>query len=495
MAKVVECIPNFSEGRRKEVVDEIVAEITKVSGVKLLDREMDKDHNRSVITFIGSPEGVLETAFNSVKRASELIDLNRHKGEHPRLGATDVVPFVPISGITMKECVGLAESLGKRVSEELSIPVYLYEEAARSEGRRNLEKIRKGEFEGLKESIRNPERHPDFGEPKVHPTAGAIVIGARYPLIAYNVNLGIQDVNIAKAIAKAVRFSGGGFRFVKALGFEIKEKGIVQVSMNLTNYEKTSIFRAFDLVKREAERYGVPVVGSEIVGLVPLNAVVDAAKYFLRLDDFKTEQILETKLEGREGLDDFLAELSSGKPTPGGGSVAALSGTLGASLVSMVCQLTIGKKKYETNWKRMEEILKKVLSIREYMHRAIEEDAEAFINVTLAYKSKDESKIEQSLKVAATVPLKVAEKSTEGISLAESCVKFGNVNAITDAISAGLQFEAARKGAEYNVLVNLLSIKDKEFRKKAKASLKKVEKESRKIKQRIDAIASDRFKK
>ncbi|MEM3555537.1 MAG: glutamate formimidoyltransferase [Candidatus Micrarchaeia archaeon] len=297
MERIVECIPNFSEGRRKEVIDEIVGEVKKVKGVKLLDVESDVDHNRSVVTFIGEPKAVLEAAFLAAKKASELIDMNKHKGEHPRIGATDVIPFVPISNVTMEECVELAKKLGKRIADELKIPVYLYEAAATKPERVNLADIRKGEYEGLKKEIEtNPERKPDYGAAKLHPTAGATVVGAREPLIAFNVNLGTSNIEIAKKIAKAVRFSSGGFKNVKAKGFDIKNRGIVQVSMNLTNYKETPIFRVFEMVKREAERYGVPVIGSEIVGLVPLDALVDVSDFYLQLENFKKTQILETRL-------------------------------------------------------------------------------------------------------------------------------------------------------------------------------------------------------
>ena len=296
MERIVECIPNFSEGRRKEVIEEIVGEVKKVKGVRLLDVESDVDHNRSVITFIGEPEAVLEAAFSATKKAAELIDMNKHKGEHPRIGATDVIPFVPISNVTMEECVQLAKKLGKRIADELKIPVYLYEAAATRPERVNLSDIRRGEYEGLKKEIEKPERKPDYGAAKLHPTAGATVVGAREPLIAFNVNLGTNDIEVAKKIAKAVRFSSGGLKNVKAKGFEIKNRGIVQVSMNLTNYKETPIFRAFEMVKREAERYGVPVIGSEVVGLVPLDALVDVADFYLQLENFKKTQILETRL-------------------------------------------------------------------------------------------------------------------------------------------------------------------------------------------------------
>ncbi|MBM3315197.1 glutamate formimidoyltransferase, partial [candidate division WOR-3 bacterium] len=270
MRKVVECVPNFSEGRRPEVIERIVGVIKSVNGVSMLDQEMDKDHNRAVISFVGEPESVLDAAFKACKTASELIDLTQHQGEHPRIGATDVIPFVPISGVTQEECVELAKRLGKRIADELSIPVYLYELAATRPDRVDLAIIRRGEFEGLREAVRtDPERAPDFGRPEVHPTAGATVVGVRAPLIAYNVNLATSDVKVAERVAKAIRFRDGGFRFAKALGFEVKEKGCVQVSINMTDYTKTPLYRVFETVKREAARWGVNVIESEVVGLVP----------------------------------------------------------------------------------------------------------------------------------------------------------------------------------------------------------------------------------
>lgn len=295
--EIVECVPNFSEGRRKRVVDAIVSEIRDVKGVRVLDFEMDADHNRSVITFVGEPNAVVKAAFNATKRASELIDMNRHKGEHPRIGATDVIPFIPISGVSMEDCVRLARSLGKEIAEKLKIPVYLYERAATRTEREDLAYVRRGEYEGLKKEIEsNADRKPDFGNARLHPTAGATAVGARFPLIAYNVNLGTDSIEIAKKIAKAIRFRDGGLRYVKALGFEIKEKGIVQISMNLVNYEKSPMYRVFEMIKSEAERYGVPVIESEIVGLVPMNALIDVSEFYLKLNNFKKSQILENRL-------------------------------------------------------------------------------------------------------------------------------------------------------------------------------------------------------
>ena len=295
--EIVECIPNFSEGRRRDVVDAIAAAISSVAGTKVLDVETDPSHNRSVITFIGNPGAVSEAAFRAAKVAAERIDMEHHRGEHPRIGALDVCPFVPISGVTMEDCVELARSVGRRIADELGIPVYLYEEAATRLDRRNLAEIRRGEYEGLKEEIAtNAERKPDFGPARLHPTAGATVVGARAPLIAFNVNLATSDIAVAKKIAKTIRARDGGLAFVKALGFELKDLGIVQVSMNMVNYRGTPLWEAYQLIKVLADRQGVAIVGSEIVGLVPLEALVDAAEYYLKLENFKPNQILETRL-------------------------------------------------------------------------------------------------------------------------------------------------------------------------------------------------------
>ncbi|MEW5760831.1 MAG: glutamate formimidoyltransferase [Candidatus Thermoplasmatota archaeon] len=296
MKKILECIPNFSEGRREEVINEIVNAI-KMFDVKVLDVEADKDHNRCVVTFIGEPENVKKAAFKAVEKAAELIDMEKHKGEHPRIGATDVLPFVPIRNMKIEEAVDIAVNLGKEIGEKLGIPVYLYESAAMRTERKDLGVIRKGEYEGLKKDISLPERIPDFGPKRMHPTAGAIAVGARAPLVAFNVNLGTNNIEIAKKIARAMRAKNGGFTYVKALGFEIKERGIVQVSMNLTNYSATPIYRVFEAIKTEAKRYGVNIIGSEIVGLVPMDALIDCADFYLQLEKFKKEQILEWHLQ------------------------------------------------------------------------------------------------------------------------------------------------------------------------------------------------------
>jgi glutamate formiminotransferase len=294
--KIVESAPNFSEGRREEVVRQIMAQAEGVQDVWILDWSMDADHNRSVVTLVGSPEPLLEVLFKMTKKAMELIDMRTHKGEHPRMGATDVIPLVPVMNITMEECVELSKRLGERIGQELNIPVFLYERSATAPHRENLADIRKGEFEGFFEKIKDPRWKPDFGPEEVHPTAGVTAVGAREYLIAFNVNLGTTRIEIAEKIAKAVRHISGGYRYVKAIAVDLKEKGMVQVSMNMTNYKKSPLFRVFETIKREAERYGVPVVGTEIIGMVPMQAMLEVAQFYLQLDDFDMNRIIESKI-------------------------------------------------------------------------------------------------------------------------------------------------------------------------------------------------------
>ncbi len=294
--KIVECVPNFSEGRRQDVVEAILEVIRAVEGVKVLDSSSDASHNRSVVTFVGEPAGVKEAAFQAAKKAAELIDMEKHRGEHPRIGATDVIPLIPISGVTMDECVELARELAEELGEELSIPTYLYEEAAQIPERKNLAKVRRGEYEGLKEEISLPERAPDFGPAKLHPRAGATAVGARPPLVAYNINLNTSDLRVAKEIARSIRGSGGGYPSIKALGVLIEETNTAQVTINVCNFREVSLPRIFETVKSEAARFGVEITGSEIVGLVPMEALLDAAVFYLRMDGFQHDQVLERRL-------------------------------------------------------------------------------------------------------------------------------------------------------------------------------------------------------
>ena len=298
MAKIVECVPNFSEGRRPEVIEAIADEVRKVNGVKLLDVKPDASHNRVVVTFVGEPQAAKLAAFNACKKASELIDMEQQHGEHPRIGATDVIPFIPVSEVTMAECIALADELAQEIAEKLGIPVYLYEDAAKIPTRRALPDIRKGQYEGLKTEISKPERKPDYGPSRMHPSAGATVVGARQFLIAYNINLDTADVSIAKKIANSIREAKGGFRYVRAMGISVEVQGreVAQVTINMVNYQGTPLFRVFETVKNEAARYGVNVIGSEIIGMTPMQALLDVAEYYLRLDGFERKQVLEDSL-------------------------------------------------------------------------------------------------------------------------------------------------------------------------------------------------------
>ena len=298
MSKLVECVPNFSEGRRPEVIEAIAEEVRQVANVKLLDVKADPSHNRVVVTFVGEPQAVKQAAFICCKKAAELIDMEKHHGEHPRIGATDVIPFIPVKNVSMEECAQLADELAQEIAAKLNIPVYLYEEAAKIPGRKALPDIRKGQYEGLKTEISKPERRPDYGPAQLHPTAGATVVGARQFLIAYNINLDTSDVNIAKKIANSIREAKGGYKYVRAMGVtvQIGDRDIAQVTINMVNYQGTPLFRVFETVKSEAARYGVNVLGSEIIGLTPMQALLDAAEFYLRLDGFDRKQVLEDNL-------------------------------------------------------------------------------------------------------------------------------------------------------------------------------------------------------
>src|SRR5271154_4419332 len=368
----------------------------KMPGVYLLDRESDTDHNRSVITLVGEREAIQEAAIRGVGKASEMIDLNVHQGAHPRMGAADVVPFIPIDGVTIEDCVAMARHVGEEIWKRYQIPVYLYEAAATTPERQNLENIRRGQFEGIRAEIAtNAARKPDFGEARVHPTAGATVVGARKFLIAYNVFLNTPDVGIAKKIAKAVRFSTGGLRFVKGAGFLVR--GMAQVSMNLTDFEQTPIHRVFEFVKREAARYGVTPVSSEIVGLIPKKALEQAAEWFLQVEDFDSSLILENRLSAvmggkvavgglRAGIEPFIEQLAAPTATPGGGSAAAASGAMAAGLASMVASMSRGKKAYLQYEAELSAAIARLTPLREELKSAIDADAAAYDAVMKAYK-------------------------------------------------------------------------------------------------------------
>jgi len=477
MPTLVECVPNFSEGRDAAKVDAIVAAM-KLDGVYLLDREMDADHNRSVITLVGEREPIEEAAIRGVGKAAELIDLNAHQGAHPRMGAADVVPFIPIAGVSLEDCAAMARRVGAEIWRRYQIPVYLYEAAATAPERQNLEAIRRGQFEGIRAEIgTQPARRPDFGDPKVHPTAGVTAVGARKSLIAYNVFLGTPDVQIARNIAKAVRFSSGGLRFVKAAGFLVR--GMAQISMNLTDFEQTPIHRVFEMVKREAARYGVAPVSSEIVGLIPKSALEAAAEWFLQVENFDSSLILENRLSAvmgasatggglRAGVEPFVEQLAAPTAAPGGGSAAAASAAMAAALATMVASMSRGKKAYLQYERELSEAVARLGPIREELKAAIDADAESFNLVMKAYKaakqsSDAEAMIDAALKQATSVPLGVAERAREVAAIVEKLRPITNPNMKSDLTTAAALARAAIEGAAANVEINLESLKDAAF--------------------------------
>jgi len=482
MSTLVECVPNFSEGRDKSKVDAII-DAMKMPGVYLLDREMDSDHNRSVITLAGEREAIQEAAIRGVGRAAELIDLNVHTGAHPRMGATDVVPFIPIDGVTIEDCVAMACHVGEEIWKRFRIPVYLYESAARIPERQGLENIRRGQFEGIRAEIAtNPARCPDIGEPCVHPTAGATVVGARKFLIAYNVFLNTPDVEIAKKVAKAVRFSSGGMRFVKGAGFLVR--GLAQVSMNLTDFEQTPIHRVFETVKREATRYGVIPLSSEIVGLIPKKALEQAAEWFLQVENFDSSLILENRLMAvmggkmavgglRAGVEPFVEQLAAPTATPGGGSASAAAAAMAAGLATMVASMSRGKKAYLQYESQLSTAIAHLTPLREDLKAAVDADAESYNSVMKAYKqakttadeksAETDAMTEAALKQATAVPLSVAEKAYEVAQIVKSLEPITNPNMKSDLTTALALAGAAIRGALANVEINLASLKDQGF--------------------------------
>jgi len=476
MSTLVECVPNFSEGRDKSKVDAIV-EAMKMDGVYLLDREMDKDHNRCVITLVGEREPIQEAAIRGVGKASELIDLTKHQGAHPRMGAADVVPFIPIDGVTIEDCVAMARHVGQQIWTRYQIPVYLYEAAATAPERQNLENIRRGQFEGIRADIAtNPVRRPDYGELRVHSTAGATVVGARKALIAYNVFLNTADVEMAKKIAKAVRFSTGGMRFVKGAGFLVR--GQAQVSMNLTDFEQTPVHRVFEMVKREAARYGVIPVSSEIVGLIPKKALEAAAEWFLQVENFDSSLILENRLTAvmggkmvvgglRAGVEPFVEQLAAPTATPGGGSAAAASGAMAAGLATMVASMSRGKKAYLHYERELSEAIARLASLKEDLKTAIDGDAESYSAVMKAYKAAKEpggadDLVSAALRQATNIPLGVAERAREVADIAERLKPITHPNMKSDLTTALALAGAAIEGALANVEINLESLQDKD---------------------------------
>jgi len=502
MQQIVECVPNFSNGRDPEIYNGIAAAIRAVPGAQVLDVSADADHNRSVITFVGAPAAVEEAAFRAIKLAAELINLDLHEGEHPRIGATDVVPFIPVKSVTTEDCVAIAKRLGQRVGEELGVAVYLYGHAATRPERAKLSTIRKGEYELWKEEVAaNPARFPDFGPAEAKPW-GATVIGARPFLIAYNIYLNSDKAEIADQIARDIRFIGGGLRFVQAKGFLVEEQA--QVSMNLTNFTRTPIHRVQEMVRREAARYGLSITKAELIGMIPQTALMDAAKYYLQLNEMEDGQVLELRLQEEEEENgeltpyEFVEATASAKPTPGGGSVAALAGALAAALTEMVAGLTVGRKKYAAIDGEARATLRQARDLREALARAIGEDAAAFEAVMAAYRSKnlDEMQkgeaIEAATIEAARVPLHVAELSLQAAELAATMARSGNVNAVSDAAAGVLMAQAAVQAAALNVKINAVSMNDKLLAGEMRAKVSRLENEVSGIAETVMAAAAER---
>lgn len=538
---LIECVPNFSEGVDLGIIKQITDQIESVEGVMLLDVDPGKATNRTVVTFVGHPDVVIEAAYLAIKKATELIDMSKHRGEHPRMGATDVCPLIPVSGITMEETVVYAQKLGKRVGEELNIPVYLYEAAQANEARKNLSVIRAGEYEGFFDKIKLPEWKPDFGPAEFNAKCGATVIGARDFLIAYNVNLNTKSVRLANSVAFDVREAGrvkregnpvtgkvvkdadgndvripGTLKAVKAIGWFIEEYNIAQISMNLTNYKITSVHQAFDEVCRSAQTRGLRVTGSELVGLIPLSAMLDAGKHYLQkqnrsigvseselihiavkslgLDELAPfdpeKKIIEYKLRKAENerlirmdLRAFADETASESPAPGGGSISAYVGSLGAALGTMVANLSSGKRGWEDKIKVFSDFAAQGQYVKDTLLTLVDEDTNAFNKIMNAFglpKSTDEEKkvrtqaIEDATKYACEIPFKVMETAYRILPMLAAMVEQGNPNSITDAGVGVLCVKTAVRGAYFNVLVNAQGLKDRTFAEDIKSRAKQI---------------------
>jgi glutamate formiminotransferase / formiminotetrahydrofolate cyclodeaminase len=526
MQKIVECVPNFSEGHDLAVIEQITSSIAQVEGVTLLDVDPGADTNRTVVTFVGGPEAAVEAAFQGIKRAAELIDMSNHTGAHARMGATDVCPFIPVSNMTMEECAELSRLLGKRVGEELNIPVYLYEYSAATPERENLANIRAGEYEGLSEKLKDPHWKPDFGKAEFNARSGATVMGARKFLIAYNVNLNTRDTKKATDIALEIREAGrnardpktnkfirdengtpikrpGTLKAVKAVGWYIDEYNMAQISMNLVDMAVTPFHIAFDEVVKQADLRGLRVSGSELVGLIPLTAMLDAGKYYLKKQNSSTavsnaeliriaiqsmglneiapfnpqERIIEYQLGSKDeknlvdmGVTEFVDELASDSPAPGGGSVSALASAMAAGLTNMVGVLTFGKKGYQDNWDEIELLSNQAQSLKDTFLFLVDEDTRSFNNVMAAMRLPKKSSEQQAARLqalqeatiySAEVPLKVMQHSLEIMKLAGRMAEIGNQNSLSDAGVAVLQARAGLEGAALNVLINIPGIDDK----------------------------------
>ncbi len=536
MEIIVECVPNFSEGRDKSVIDAIAVAIKSVEDVRLLDVDAGADFNRTVYTFVGEPEPILEAAFKATKVGIALIDMRKHKGEHARMGALDVMPFIPIKGVTMDDCVKLSNRFGVWMSKELGIPVFLYANSATRADRVKLPEIRRGEYEALEEKFKDPLFKPDYGDPVFVPKSGATATGAREILIAYNVNLNTNDKSIASKISGKIRTSGvtkkdengkdiigidgkpvrmpGRFEGVQAGGMMYNEN-IAQVSMNLLNYRRVGLHDVFEAIKEEAEKLSVKVTGSEIVGLVPKESLVIAGKFYQKKEGFKIsnddeyvslaieklglsqlymfkpeEKIIDYMVEETGylvsmKLSSFISELASSSPAPGGGSVAALSGALGAALASMVCNLTVGKEKYLKFQNEIKEVLKKSESLRKELTKLIDKDTQAFNDLMKAFRLPKETEkqlevrskaIQEGYKIAAGVPLETAKTSQEILDLAKVVAEKGNQSSITDAAISAIMAKTGVDAAILNVKINLKSIKDEKFVNNINAQLNELQK-------------------
>lgn len=529
--KIIECVPNFSEGREKAIIKQITDVIESVEGVKLLDVDPGKDTNRTVVTFVGSPEAVSEAAFLSIKKASEVIDMSKHHGAHPRMGATDVCPFVPVSGITMEETVTYARQVAERIGKELRIPVYCYENAAFTEERRNLANCRSGEYEGLRKKLSDPDWKPDFGPAIFNERSGATAVGARDFLVAFNVNLNTTSVRRANAIAYDVREKGrkiknergenicvpGTLKSVKAIGWFIEEYGIAQISMNLTNISVTPVHIAFDEVCHKADARGVRVTGSELVGLIPLKSLLDAGRYFLtkqerssgvsddelikiavksmglnEIHPFRPEEkIIEFIMAEKENrrlismnLKEFMDETASESPAPGGGSISAYMGALGVALGTMVANLSSHKRGWDDRWKEFSDWAEKGKEIQNRLLYLVDEDTTAFNKIIEAFalpKKSDEEKITRNMAIqkatknATLVPFKVMETAFSGFELLREMVEKGNPNSISDAGVGVLALRSCIKGAFLNVKINASGLEDKMFAREVVSKAKDIE--------------------
>lgn len=497
--KLIQCVPNFSEGRDPSVIEAITGAIRSASGVMILDVESDRDHNRSVITFLGAPEAVAQGAFLGAQKAAQLIDMTRHQGEHPRMGATDVIPFTPLVGVDMAECISLAKSLGERLAQELKIPVYLYGFAANQPERENLANIRKGEFEGLREAIgKDPARHPDFGEARVHPTAGASAVGAREHIINFNVNLASDSLELAKDIAKRIRTSSGGLPHLRAKEIQLAQSGKIQISTVLTNFRITGLKTVYEAIRAPAAQLGVQISETELIGMVPAAALMDFAGQELRVAGFDpARQVLESKLleffigraasaptsEWTQGLASFCSALAEPKPVPGGGSAAAGLAAIGVSLALKVCRLQFKKSQRDSSNghpKTLAQAIDHIVPVQEQFLALAGEDAVAYHGVTQAYRLDKndplrESKIQEALKAACEVPLKVFRLSVQQLLQLGSLRALISSSILSDYKVGFQSLVAGSLGAKENVLINLELIRDETYRAKTLAQLDALE--------------------